>query len=99
MWLFGRCVWRTLQPFKASTYDLRISGLEGIGIAARWGALFSLIPLITSSWSPDPGILFAFFASYGTGVRHRCAAADSSELHAVESVRQVVTGEAGAGAV
>ncbi|MFC0588223.1 glycoside hydrolase [Novosphingobium aquiterrae] len=58
-----------LQPRRQSTYG-RVALLEhSIGGAFAVAAIFSLIPLVTSSAKPDPGTNFAFLAGTALALR------------------------------
>lgn len=64
---------RIVMPLRSSTYFGAADPVEGVGVAASWAALVSLVPQAVSGPSPDPGLLFAILAGVSLGLRRRTA--------------------------
>jgi hypothetical protein len=55
-------VWMILRPMRPLTYNVQTTGDVALRSAFAWAATFTLVPILFSLPSPDPGIIFGIFS-------------------------------------
>ncbi len=60
-----------LKPINRSTYDRVTDPRLAVGVSASWSAIILLVPMLFSSASPDPGIIWGFFSGIALALRHQ----------------------------